>query len=384
MQRYLFEFIKADLHNKIILLSGPRQAGKTTLARSLVQDHEYLNWDNIDDRVTIIKKSWRRSASAVVLDELHKMPKWKLFLKGIWDGKTSKQAIIVTGSARLDTFRKVGDSLAGRFFPFRLHPFDVREFQQAQKNGPEKPPEPQTPLEQLQRILASSNFPEPYLEGSATFYNRWKKSHLDIILRQDLLDFESVHEINKVETLIALLASKVGSPISVQALANDLQASDKSVRRWITILESLFVVFKISPYSSKIARSLLKAQKIYFYDIGRITAGPGAKFENLVACALLKEIDRRQDCLGEEFQLHYLRDRNGQEIDFLISHNSKPKLAIEAKLSDTQPVSAFRTFCEQLSLKHALQVVAEPERERSFASGLDIISAKRYLSEVCF
>ena len=374
MTRYLVSAIKEDLPHKIILLSGPRQSGKTTLARSLLNDHVYLSWDNIDDRPLILGRNWNRRASLVVLDELHKMPKWKGWLKGIWDASEPKQQTIVTGSARLDTFRKVGDSLAGRFFPFRLHPLDLKELASFE---PERPAD-----EQLRVMLKTGGFPEPYLRGTERFYNRWKVSHLDIMLRQDLVDLETVHEVSKIETLVALLASRVGSPISYDSLAGDLQASDGAVRRWVGLLEKLFVVFRVPPYSRKISRSLLKAQKIYFYDTGRVTAGPGARFENLVACALLKDIEKRQDCEGEELSLNYLRDRDGNEIDFLVNKQQHPHLAIEVKLSDTTPAAGFKKFCPQLEIKQAFQLVLTPDRERSFPFGLEVVNAAEWLRKV--
>lgn len=371
MKRYLFNPIKLDLGSKIILLSGPRQVGKTTLARSLAPDHQYLNWDNLDDRSIILGRNWKRTAPLLVLDEIHKMPKWKSWLKGIWDSDDRPKQLVVAGSARLDTAKKVGDSLAGRFFQFRLHPLDLKELEQQHA--------PLIAQEKFNRIIDVSGFPEPYLKGAKNYYNRWKVSHLDIILRQDLIDLESISDISRIETLISLLAARVGTQVSYDSLSRDLQCSDSTVKRWINALENLYVVFRLSPYSRNVARSLLKAQKIYFYDSARVTTGDGAKFENTVACALLKEIHRQRDCDGEDVGLFYLRDKDKHELDFLIVKDNKPRLAVECKTSDDTPDPSFKRFCPQLELTSAVQVVKDLRKEKSYAFGLDIVSGADWL-----
>ena len=329
MDRYLVSPITRDLQKKIVLLSGPRQVGKTTLSKMLTDDFDYFNYDNPEDRLRLRERSWDRSRQLIIFDELHKLENWKSWLKGIYDTETRPPALLVTGSARLDACREMGDSLAGRFFSFRLHPLDVREastfgFTNGVSAG-----------EILDRLLEVGGFPEPFLENSPAFYNRWRRSHLDIIIRQDLLDLESVNRITKIETLIELLRGRVCSPVSFRSLAEDLQCSDKTVRHWLTILENLYVIFRVTPYHRNIARALLKAPKFYFYDTGQVAAaaGPGARLENLVACTLLKEVHYRQDCLGENLSLHYIRDREKREIDFLITREQQPRTARPAATS---------------------------------------------------
>ncbi len=280
MERYLKKYILNDLKKKIVLLTGPRQSGKTTLAQMLSNNFDYLNFDNPEHRLGIFERSWDRSRELIIFDELHKLKNWKSWLKGIYDTENIPPRIIVTGSAKLDTYRKVGDSLAGRFFQFRLHPLDLKEIKTIIK-----PVKIKAALEQL---LDVGGFPEPYLEGNARFYNRWKRSHLDIILKQDLVDLENVQQITSIETLIQLLRKRVGSPVSYNSLARDLQCSDKTVKRWLTILENMYVIFKVGPFHRNIARSILKAPKYYFYDTGQVIGDSGIKLENLTACALLK------------------------------------------------------------------------------------------------
>jgi len=374
MRRCLEKYIQKDLKNKIILITGPRQTGKTTLAKRLQGTYDYFNYDNAEDRLGLLEKSWDRSKELVIFDELHKLKNWKSWLKGIYDTERMPPAIVVTGSAKLDTYRKVGDSLAGRFFQFRLHPLDLKEIHKEHDSlGPEK---------DLDRLLEIGGFPEPFLEGDQTYYNRWKKSHLDIILRQDLIDLENIQQISSVETLIQLLKKRVGSPLSYRSLAEDLHCSDKTVKRWLSVLETLYVVFKVTPFHKNVSRSLLKAPKYYFYDTGQVMGDPGTKLENLVACSLLKEIHFREDCLGEAWNLYYLRDKDGREIDFLITQNDDPSLMVEVKWSDANLSSNFAYFEKYFNTIKKIQLVKELHREKTYRGGAQIRMAHNWLAEV--
>ena len=336
MKRYLTNYILDDLKKKIVLLTGPRQSGKTTLSKMLSNNFDYLNFDNPEHRLGLIERSWDRSKDLIIFDELHKLKNWKSWLKGIYDTEGVQPRIIVTGSAKLDTYKKVGDSLAGRFFQFRLHPLDLKEIKKI--NNPDNL---QIVLEQL---LDTGGFPEPYLEGNRRFYNRWKRSHLDIILKQDMIDLENVREITSVETLIQLLRKRVGSPVSYSSLAQDLQCSDKTIKRWLTILENMYVIFRVGPFHRNIARSILKAPKYYFYDTGQVIGNSGIKLENLTACALLKEIHYIEDCYGEQAQLYYLKTKDNREIDFFVIRDETPFLMIEVKWADNTLSRNFSIF----------------------------------------
>jgi hypothetical protein len=374
MKRYLEEYIRKDLKRKIVLLTGPRQAGKTTLAKMLSPDFDYFNYDYAEHRMSLLDKSWDRSKDLVIFDELHKLKNWKSWLKGIYDAESIPPSLMVTGSAKLDVYKKAGDSLAGRFFEFRLHPLDLKEIKSV--TGPDKLEE------KLDRLLRIGGFPEPFLEGDESYYNRWKRSHLDIILKQDLIDLENVQQITSIETLIQLLRRKIGSPVSYSSLAEDLQCSDKTVKRWLAILETLYVVFKAPPFHRNISRSILKAPKYYFYDTGQAPDDPGMKLENLVACALLKEMHFREDCLGEKWDFYYLRNKDGREIDFLLTKEDKPSLIIEVKWSDAERSSNFSFFEKYLAGAKKIQIVKEINREKTYPDGVEIRAAQNWLSEM--
>lgn len=372
MKRYLTSQIRQDLSKKIILITGPRQTGKTTLAKMLMPDFDYLNFDSSDHRLSLMEKSWDRSRELVIFDELHKMRNWKSWLKGVYDTEGIPPAMVVTGSAKLDTYRKVGDSLAGRFFQFRLHPLDLKEIQDVMQ--------PDNLNHELDKLLLIGGFPEPFLDGTSRFYNRWRRSHLDIILKQDLVDLENVQQITTIETLTELLKTKVGSPVSYSSLARDLACSDKSVKRWLTILESMYIIFKVTPYHRKISRSILKAPKFYFYDTGQAPSDPGVRLENLVACALLKEIHFRTDCYGEERSLHYIRNKDGKEIDFLIAHNGVPQMLIEVKWRADTLSPNFHIFAKHYPDARRIQIVKELRREKTFPDGAEIRAAAGWLA----
>ena len=374
MKRSIEDFIRKDLKRKIVLLTGPRQSGKTTLAKMIEKSFDYFNYDNPEHRLSLMEKSWDRAKPLVIFDELHKMKNWKSWLKGIYDTETIPPSLIVTGSAKLDVYKKVGDSLAGRFFEFRLHPLDLKELKRGL--GPDKLEE------KLDRLLTLGGFPEPYLENDESYYNRWKRSHLDIILKQDLIDLENVQQIISIETLIQLLKKKVGSPISYRSLAEDLQCSDKTIKRWLTILERLYVVFKVPPFHRNISRSILKAPKYYFYDTGQVNDEPGMRLENLVACALLKEMHFREDCLGEKWNLYFLKNKDGREIDFLLTNNEKPALMLEVKWGDAERSPNFSFFEKYLAGTKKIQIVKELKREKTYPDALEIRIAHNWLSEM--
>ncbi len=375
MKRYLTKYIEEDLATKIILLTGPRQTGKTTLSKMLKSDYDYFNFDNIEDRLSLQEKSWDRSKDLVIFDELHKLKNWKSWLKGVYDTEGIPPSLLVTGSAKLDTYRKVGDSLAGRFFQFRMHPLDLKEIKKFLN--------PEDLEAELDKLLEVGGFPEPFLNGTNRFYNRWKKSHLDIILKQDLIDLENVQQIIQIETLIQLLKKRVGSPVSYSSIARDLQCSDKTVKRWLTILGNMYVIFKVPPFHKNIARAIQKAPKFYFYDTGQVIGDPGIKLENTIACAIQKEIHFREDCFGEEKKIYYLRNKDGKEIDFCITANGSPSLMVEVKWKDDTLSPNFEIFKKFFPQIKMIQVTKELRKEKTYPNGVEIRTAHKWLADLC-
>ena len=356
MKRYLDDVIQRDLTKKMVFVTGPRQVGKTALSQMLlaqsVKGGQYLNYDVAFDRRVITEGAWRQDARLLVLDEIHKMPAWKKWLKGVYDGKPPQQQLLVTGSARLDTFRQAGESLAGRFFAWRLHPISIGEWCKETNVSPELA---------LTHLLERGGFPEPCLAANDDDAQRWRRQYFDGLIRNDVLEFSRLHELTAMRLFAEMLRTRVGSPLSLASIARDLQVSPITLKRYLEILESLYIVFVVRPWHRNIARATLQAPKVYFFDTGLVVGNQGVRFENLVACHLLKHIHWQQDRKGREVDLHYVRTKDGAEVDFCMSHKSNTgdtlTHLIEAKLTDVKPHRALTRFAGEWPEAEAVQLV---------------------------
>ena len=374
IKRILKTHILRDLNEKIVLLSGPRQCGKTTLSRNLFKSFDYLNYDSISDREILKSQTWNRKTDLIIFDEIHKMKNWKSWVKGIYDKEGMNPRLLVTGSARMSQLKKTGDSLAGRHLNYHLHPFDLKELNLKTLKEKESA---------LDTLLNVGGFPEPFLKGSRRAYNRWSASHLDVILRQDLIDLEAVRDIKSIEVLISLLAQKVGSKVSYASLASDIKRDPKTIARWLDLLENLYVIFKVTPYHKNLSQALLKESKYYFYDTGRIHGNKSACFENLVACGLFKELQRVFDTEGIKGSLHFIRTKAGKEIDFLVLTENNIFL-IEVKWQDQSFSPNFRYFFPHFKKSKCIQLVKIFHRAKTTPEGWSLERADSWLSQIDF
>jgi uncharacterized protein len=352
-KRSLRAKLEHDLRRKLVVLTGARQAGKTTLARQLMAGFEpaqYLSRNMPADRQLISAQAWTPKARLVVFDEIHKMRDWKAFLKGAWDGRAEAQAMLVTGSARMDTFRQGGESLAGRYFSWRLHPFSVRELMQTQGL---------TAAAALQRLLQRGGFPEPCLAETDTDAERWRAQYVTDLVREDVLDFSRVHEVRTLQLLLDLLRERVGSPVKLSSLAQALQISPTTAARYVEILEALYIVFRVTPWHRNVARSPLKEPKIYFLDNGLVKGDAGARLENAAAAMLQKHCHYRQDAERKPVTLHTIRDKERHEIDFVLAEGDTVTDLIEVKLGDAVPSAYLHRMAERFAPARALHLVAE-------------------------
>ena len=342
--RYLKKPVSKDLLEKMIFIGGPRQVGKTTLARQLIKNKKsYFNWDNVEHRYSIIKNQLPTSMKELIFDEIHKFAKWRNFIKGFYDTYGDKTKIIVTGSARLDHFKKGGDSLFGRYRYFRLHPFSLREL-----NNRPKPNDVNT-------LLNLGGFPEPVLKGSQKSYRRWALERLNRVVYTDINDLENIREISSIEVLNHSLSDRVGSVLSIENLRQDLQVSHNTVARWLDILQTLYVCYRIAPFSSSKIRAVKKEKKLYLWDWAQVS-DPGARFENMVAGQLLKYCHFVEDTEGYQMDLQYLRDREGREVDFVVLKDKKALFAVECKVSDQAPSKTIKYFKERVKIPEFYQV----------------------------
>lgn len=371
MRRYQKEAILADLGKKMVLLSGPRQAGKTTLAKEIganFSSSTYLNYDSVHDRKIIEEEGWLPSTELIVFDEIHKMPQWKNYLKGVFDTRAPHQRILVTGSARLEIFNEVGDSLAGRYFLHRLMPLSPAELTKVGERV------------DIERFLERGGFPEPYLSEDPVDAKRWRLQYVDSLLRVDVLDFENIHNLKAIKLLFELLRERVGSPVSYLSLAEDVAISPTTAKKYISILEALYIIFRVTPFSKNIARSLLKEPKIYFFDTGLIKGDEGVKFENFVATCLYKHTLAKIDYLAENYQLNYLRTKEQKEVDFALVKEGQVEQLIEVKNKNHSLSSGLTYFRERYPFP-AIQVVKELRKEH-IQQGVEIVKGINFLSSL--
>ncbi|MCD6039962.1 MAG: hypothetical protein K0S27_1362 [Gammaproteobacteria bacterium] len=355
MHRYCEPFIYQDLEKKMVFIGGPRQVGKTTLSKSLCRDHFkdslYLNWDLEEDRRAILHKRWPETSSLIIFDELHKYPRWKQWIKGIYDTHPPDQQYLITGSARLDVYRREGDSLIGRYHYWRLHPFTLDEL-----------PANISLKEGFERLLTLGGFPEPFLLGDEREARRWRRERFDRILKEDVRDLESVRNIQMLSLFVDALRERVGGMITLANIAEDLQISSTTAKLWLSVIEKMYLAFPIFPLTQKIPRAILKPPKVYFYDNADVIENSGGRLENLVATTLLKRLHFIEDYYGYRASLHYIRDKEGREVDFVTVINGVITDLIEVKTSDTTISSHLKYYAKKLKPQRATQLVAELKR----------------------
>jgi predicted AAA+ superfamily ATPase len=385
-RRYLETSVREDLAQKMVFLAGPRQVGKTTLAQQVLAAAGagvYLSWDNREDRREIRAARWPGGEALVVLDELHKWRAWKGWIKGEFDKHRGHLRFLVTGSARLDVYRRGGDSLQGRYHHYRLHPFSYGEVRASgdpavPKIGGDLDFATRTYPDTLKALMQYGGFPEPFLAQSTRTLRRWQKERLDRFFREDVRDLEAIRDLSSLELLADLLPERVASPLSLNALREDLEVSHRALTLWMDVLERLYHVFRIRPLISPKVRALRKMAKAYLWDWSLVPA-PGPRFENLVGVHLLKLCHFLQDREGVAAELHYVRDRVGREVDFLVTVDRKPWFAVEAKLSETRVDPALVYFRERLRIPAAYQVVLESDRD-FVQDGIRCLPARKFLS----
>lgn len=366
--RYLQSQVQRDLERKMVFVAGPRQVGKTTMARSLPgAEAGYLNWDVAEDRERILQRELP-PGPIWIFDEIHKYRSWRNYLKGIYDGRPQGQQILVTGSARLDFYRFSGDSLQGRYHMLRLHPLSVAELD-IRSDG------------DLQQLLSLGGFPEPFFEGSEIEARRWSREYRNLLIREELGGLERVHDLGNLELLVLRLPDLVGSPLSVNALREDLQLSHKTVEKWLGILERLYAIFRLPPFGAPGIRAVKKARKHYHLDWS-LVRDPAGRFENLVAAHLLKWVHFQQDTEGLDVELRYFRDSEGREVDFVVVDRGEPSLMVECKMSDARVDRSLRYLKRRFPGCPAWQVSASGAKDVQTPEGIRICPAITLLQEL--
>ena len=383
--RYLTKNIVEDLKERMVFIGGPRQIGKTTLSSHIATEHfkesAYFNWDNRQDQKRIMNSEWPYNAELLILDEIHKYKNWKSFIKGEYDKLKLKYKFLVTGSAKLDVYRKGGDSLQGRYNYYRLHPFSLAEIENIHNQ-----------IVPFQEIVTSNKphytsfdllekfggFPEPLIKQSERILRRWHNEKVDRLFSEDIRDMEFIKDINSMKLLSNILPDRIGSLLSINSIREDLDVSHQTASHWLDILESFYYQFRIYPFVGSEIRSIKKEPKLYLWDWSEIT-DEGARFENLIASHLLKLTHYLYDYEGYKAKLYFLRNIDTKEVDFLVTVDDKPWFAVEAKLSDTKIPSQLLNFSNKLKIPFTYQVI-KTKNVDIYKNGVRLISADKFLS----
>jgi len=373
MKRYCEKFIIQDLKKKMVFIGGPRQVGKTTLSkRLLTEDHiegEYFNWDNDEDRKALVKKQWKRDSPLIIFDELHKYHRWKSWIKGVWDSKETEQTYLVTGSARLDVYKRGGDSLMGRYHYWRLHPLSLDEL-----------PAGMSREEGFQRMLAVGGFPEPFLTMDDREARRWRRERFDRILNEDIRDLEQIRNVQLLHFFVDALRSRIGGLVTLSNIAADLEISPKTAKSWLSLIEKMYMCFPVYPYTKNVPRSILKPPKVYFFDNGDADGDNSIRLENLVASHLLKRLHFIEDYHGYKCHLHYIRDKDGREVDFVVIVDGKVTDLIEVKWREKRVSPALLYYKNLLKPQRAIQLLGELDRTFDY-EGVRVTTAVDYFQD---
>lgn len=384
-ERYLVPHILEDLQEKMVFIGGPRQVGKTTLATDLVAKHFknpcYRLWDRREDRRKLIESEWPGDADLLIIDELHKYKKWKSYIKGEYDSLKAKYQFLITGSSRLDVFRKGGDSLQGRYHYYRLHPFSVAELS-GRTGAPAILKEIEIPSQPAEENFLAldrfGGFPEPLLRQNARTLRRWHNEKHNRLFREDIREIEDIRDLASMQLLGDILPERAGSLLSINSLREDLGVSHRAVTNWLNILEAFYYCFRIYPFHAKNYRSLKKEAKLYLWDWSEIKE-EGPRFENCLASHLLKLVHFLEDYEGYQCRLHYLRSIEKKEVDFMVTANGKPWFIVEAKLNNIKISPHLKYFQAKLDVPYTYQVVKKNGVD-VFTDGVRLISADKFLA----
>jgi predicted AAA+ superfamily ATPase len=390
IKRALSERIYEDLTtaNKMVFISGPRQVGKTTLARTIGSDkfsgrYSYLNWDSREDRASILRGEFRADNVLVIFDEIHKYRQWKNYLKGEYDKYKERFKILVTGSARMDIYRKGGDSLQGRYYNYLLHPLSINEVignraKTTPFHEPDFKPSSKEAAEAFDALFRFGGFPEMFVKQSDRELRRWHNDRVDRLVKEDIRDVESLRDLSAIEVMVEMLPERAGSVFSLNSLCEDLRATHRTVSLWADVLEKFYYHFRIYPFRYSTIKSLRKEPKLYLWDWSQVK-GEGARFENMIASHLLKFCDYLRNSEGHKAALHYLRDVEKREVDFLVAVDGKPWLCAEAKLSKDAVAPALKYFSTKMKIPFVYQVLKE-EGVDTVRDNIRTISASRFLT----
>ena len=383
------------MFRQMVFLSGPRQVGKTTIAKTFASN--YLNWEEKETRLLILKGAkavgkslaldeGRDSGKVLVFDEIHRYQKWKTFLKGFFDIYEKSARVFATGSAKMDVYKRGGDSMMGRYFPYRIHPLSVAELITTAIPDEKRIVRPPRALDATEwnALLEFGGFPEPFTTRQTRFLRKWRALRMEQLFSQDIRDLTKTVEIDQIEALATILANRTGEQLVISSLAHEVTASEPTIKKWVSILKSLYYGFTVKPYYKNIESSIRKTPKWYLRDWSGI-ADPGKRAETFVACHLLKAVECWTDLGFGDFDLFYVRDRKKREVDFLVTKDKVPWFLAEVKSASEALSGSLAFFQRATGAKHAFQVVLDADYEDAdcFENTTPaVVPAKTFLSQL--
>ena len=386
--RYLNSIIKQDAlkAQKIAFISGPRQVGKTTLGKQILKDKSnYFSYDESQ-----FKKTWTKNpaqildqlgSGPILLDEIHKDHRWKTKLKGLYDTYSHQLPILVTGSAKLDIYRRGSDSLLGRYLPYRLHPFSVAESSKPLLKAKDllKKFKVEYPWDDLMNL---GGYPEPLLSGQEQKAKRWSRLRLDRLAFEDTREIKTLYNLNAFRVLLDLVPEKIGSLFSFHSLKEDVGVAYATVRDWLLLSEILYYGFFIKPYSKNFKRAIKKEPKFYLYDILQIPKTEKAKrLENLSALHLLKACHFLTDIAEGFFELNFVRDKEKRKVDFLITKDKNPWMLVECKSHSKNLSPSMIYYKETLKTKLNFQLIDEKNyHKKHHFQNIHVINYEKFFS----
>lgn len=406
VESYAFDENLTGRH--MVFLAGPRQVGKSMLARNWLQKKGcsslYYNWDDITVRQAYransrFFESPARSLGSgepwIVFDEIHKRNHWRDILKAVYDVFGAEFRFLITGSARPDLFRRSGDSLLGRYSLFHMFPLSIKEIIGGRTSAcflmerdfrllaADFEAQITNPIsaeitDAYALLMQHGPFPEPFLQQQDRFSRKWHQDYSSLVVRQELKDLTRVEELDKVEHLLSILPTRVMSPLSMSNLASEIEAAHTTVKNWLEQLKRLYLIFSINPWTQKISRGLKKEKKWYFMDWYYVPPGP-ARFENMVATYLYRACQIITDMGYGCYELFYVRTLDKREIDFIITVDRQPLIAVEVKKGDTALSNTLKSRQKWFPNKPTLgiQVVDKRDILQKQSENTWIVSAER-------
>ncbi len=412
VETYAFDEMLTARH--MVFLAGPRQVGKTRLAKQFLKTKKcgklYYNWDDILTRQAYLSdsrffESQARSTDTkdpwIVFDEIHKRNRWRDILKGVYDIFHEDFRFLITGSARLDLFRSSGDSLVGRYNLFHMMPLSINEVSLQKKTScflmennfnasfdvfkndvlPSNKPEI---TDAFKALLVHGPFPEPFIKQNDRFCRKWHQDYISLLVREDLRDISKVTELDRIENLLFLLKPRIMSPLSMPNLGNELEAAHTTIKNWLEQLKRLYLIFPVTPWTKKVSRGLKKAKKWYFLNWYYAPKGP-ARLENMVGSYLYRTCLGLTDMGYGNFSLHYIRTLDKKEIDFIIAKDNTPVLAVEVKSGSTalskELINRKNWFPDTPTI--GVQVVDKRNYLQKHPGNTWVMSVEKFLSLLC-